>query len=95
MQLSGITNQVRQGGVCIRHGAKVKRCSSEGCRNNAQTGGECKRHGARVNICISEVCISVCSRRWSAPEASGKSLVGRGYCKVGVIREPMPEPLFL
>eukprot|EP00985_Skeletonema_marinoi_P011462 scaffold5463_cov155-Skeletonema_marinoi.AAC.3 len=92
MQLSRIINQVRQGGVCIRHGAKakVKRCSSERCRNNAQIGGECKRHGARVNICSSEGCIlfvhtgGVCRRH-----------LGRGYCKVGVNPEPMPEPLFL
>ena len=35
-----------KGGVCIRHGAKVKRCSSEGCTNQAQNGGVCKRDGA-------------------------------------------------
>jgi len=29
------------------HGAKVKRCSSEGCTDVAQNGGVCMRHGAK------------------------------------------------
>ena len=29
------------GGVCIRHGAKVKRCSSEGCTSVARGREEC------------------------------------------------------
>eukprot|EP00984_Skeletonema_dohrnii_P024947 scaffold14090_cov83-Skeletonema_dohrnii-CCMP3373.AAC.3 len=48
--------QIRQeleesGGVCIRHGAQVKRklCSSEGRTNQAQRGGVCIRHGAKSN----------------------------------------------
>ena len=35
----------------MRHGAKVKRCSSEGCTNVAQIGGVCIRHGARHKRC--------------------------------------------
>jgi hypothetical protein len=35
--------------VCIRHGAKIKRCSSEGCTNQTQKGGVCRRHGAYHN----------------------------------------------
>ena len=31
---------------CVRHGAKVKLCSSEGCTNYAQRGGLCRRHSA-------------------------------------------------
>jgi hypothetical protein len=31
----------------MRHGAKVKRCSSEGCTNKAKRGGVCIRHGAK------------------------------------------------
>ena len=31
------------------HGAKVKRCSSEGCTNQAKQRGVCKRHGAYRN----------------------------------------------
>ncbi len=33
----------------MRHGVKVKRCSSEGCTNQAQRRGVCKRHGAYHN----------------------------------------------
>jgi hypothetical protein len=33
----------------MRHGAKVKQCSSEGCKNIAQKGGVCRRHGAYRN----------------------------------------------
>jgi len=45
----GCTNQVQNGGVCRRHGAKVKRCSSVGCTKQAQKGGVCIRHGAHHN----------------------------------------------
>ena len=31
----------------MRHGAKVKQCSSERCTNYAQKGGVCVRHGAK------------------------------------------------
>ena len=30
----------------MKHGAYVKRCSSEGCANYAVKGGVCRRHGA-------------------------------------------------
>ncbi len=45
----GCTNQVKQGGVCIRHGAKVKRmeCSVDKCTNPVQKGGVCTEHGAK------------------------------------------------
>ena len=47
----GCVNQVRKGGVCIRHGAKVKRkirtCNTEGCANQVRKGGVCIRHGAK------------------------------------------------
>ncbi len=29
----GCTSRAERGGVCIRHGAKVKRCNREGCTN--------------------------------------------------------------
>ena len=38
---NGCTNVVQRGGVCTRHGAKVKRCSGEGCTNVAVQGGVC------------------------------------------------------
>ncbi len=34
--------------MCIKHGAKVKRCNSEGCTNHVQKGGVCIKHGAKV-----------------------------------------------
>ena len=46
----GCSNQVVQGGVCRRHGAKKKQklCNYFGgmCTNLAVRGGVCKRHGA-------------------------------------------------
>ena len=32
----------------MRHGAQVKRCSSDGCTSHAKKGGVCIRHGAKV-----------------------------------------------
>ena len=52
----GCTNRVYKGGVCKRHGAKVKLCSTEGCTNHAKKGGVCVRHGAPVKQCIIEGC---------------------------------------
>ena len=37
--------------VCIKHGAKVKLCSSIGCANKVFIGGVCKRHGAKTKRC--------------------------------------------
>jgi methylthioribose-1-phosphate isomerase len=50
----GCTNQSKQGGVCRRHGAKVKckQCSSDGCTNLAQKGGVCQKHGANKRCSI-------------------------------------------
>ena len=36
--------------VCVRHGAKLKRCSREGCTNIALRGGVCWRHGAKEGV---------------------------------------------
>jgi hypothetical protein len=35
--------------VCIRHGAKVKLCSSDGCINQVIKGGVCVKHGQTSN----------------------------------------------
>jgi hypothetical protein len=42
--------------VCIKHGAQVKRCSSEGCTKYAKKGGVCMKHGATAKRCSSEGC---------------------------------------
>ena len=43
------TNQSVQNGVCVRHGAKVKRriCTSPGCNNVVISKGVCIKHGAK------------------------------------------------
>ena len=38
------TNQAAKGGVCVTHGAVVKRCSHEGCTYLAVKGGVCTQH---------------------------------------------------
>jgi hypothetical protein len=44
-------------GVCITHGAKVKRCIFEGCTKYAQKGGVCITHGAKKHKrCSSQGC---------------------------------------
>jgi len=47
--------------MCIKHGAKVKRCSSEGCNNQAKKGGVCIKHGAKYirKRCSSEGCKNI------------------------------------
>ncbi|KAK1748071.1 hypothetical protein QTG54_000010, partial [Skeletonema marinoi] len=75
-------NQARARGVCIRHGAKVKRCSSEGCTNQARSGGMCIRHRAKdkAKKCSSEGCTNpaqnggVCKRH----EAKVKICINEG-----------------
>jgi len=37
---------VQKGGVCVQHGASLKRCGHKGCTNYARKGGVCIRHGA-------------------------------------------------
>ena len=39
-------------GVCMRHGAKVKLCSIEGCTNQAQKGGVCEGAQTREEVHI-------------------------------------------
>ena len=45
-------------GVCTRHGAKVKRCSTEECTNKVfdEGVGVCIRHGAKIIRCSTEGC---------------------------------------
>ena len=70
-------------GVCIRHGAEVKKrkkCSVEGCTNQARgMGGICIRHGAKEDthkICSVEGCTNksrkggVCDRHGTRPKCS-------------------------
>ena len=60
----GCTNHVVKGGVCNKHGAKVKVkfCSSDGCTNKAYSGGVCNRHGATKKLCSTEGCTNEAKR---------------------------------
>lgn len=42
-------NQVVQGGLCIRHGAKRKICSVEGCNKHVKMNGRCSTHNRGIN----------------------------------------------
>jgi hydroxymethylpyrimidine/phosphomethylpyrimidine kinase len=64
--------------VCIKHGAKRKSCSSEGCTNIVIKGGVCWRHGAKKKLCSSEGCTNI--------------VVKGGVCKRhGACRNPNDE----
>ena len=39
----------------MKHGAKVKACSHEGCTNYVQQGGVCIKHGVPVKNCIHDI----------------------------------------
>ena len=52
----GCIQYAQKGGVCIKHGAKVKICMHEGCTNKVQKGGVCWRHGER-KVCSHDECI--------------------------------------
>ena len=53
----GCTNQVVKAGVCVPHGAKVKRCTHhEGCTNQVVKRGVCITHGAKQKQCSHEGC---------------------------------------
>jgi len=51
MHLQRVYQHSSKGGVCITHGAPVKRCSFEGCTNFVIQGGFCRRHGAVTKRC--------------------------------------------
>jgi hypothetical protein len=40
----------------MKHRAKHKYCSAEGCTNQVQNGGVYMKHGAKVKLCSAEGC---------------------------------------
>jgi hypothetical protein len=60
------TNQIVQGDVCIRHGARRKLCTytkdGVGCTSYAHKGGVCTLHGAKKKRCISVGCTNQARR---------------------------------
>ena len=89
--------------MCIKHGAKTKQCSSEGCTNLAQRGGVCVRHGAKTKRCSSEGCTSkawkggVCAKHGAksklcSSEGCTNKALRRGVCwRHGGKRTPHDE----
>ena len=47
----------------MKHGAKVKRCSREGCTNKAVKGGVCKKHGVAMMDVQNELKMEECVLR--------------------------------
>ncbi len=56
----------------MKHGAKVKRCSSEGCTKFAQKGGVCIRHGAKHERCRTEGCTNQVRNELNTNDAAVK-----------------------
>jgi hypothetical protein len=56
--------------VCIKHGAKVKQCSNEGCTNHAKKGGVCVKHGATQKR-------KECSIEGCTNQANGRGMCNR------------------
>jgi hypothetical protein len=54
--VEGCEKNSKKGGVCIAHGAVMKRCSVEGCGNGSLKGGVCITHGAITKRCSVEGC---------------------------------------
>ena len=54
----GCTSLARNGGLCLRHGARRTRgtCSHKGCANLVQNLGLCFKHGAKYPECSHEGC---------------------------------------
>ena len=91
----GCTKCAIRGGVCVQHGAKVKRCGREGCNNQAQKGGVCMKHGAKVKAkkrCCKEGCTNhakkggVCVKHGAKVKRCGREgcnnqAVQGGVCK--------------
>jgi len=47
--VDGCENQPKKNGVCVKHGAVMKRCNVNGCENQSVKNGVCRKHGAVVN----------------------------------------------
>lgn len=81
-RVPGCLNRYQQGGLCIKHGAKVKICTFEGCTNHAKVRGVCVRHGADITkwkkYCSFEGCSNVSVRKGVCVKHGAK--VKRKFC---------------
>ena len=57
----------------MRHGAKVKLCSTDGCTNQVVRGGVCIQHGA-IKRCSKEVCAAGMGLRLGSKHAAVKDV---------------------
>ena len=50
-KIDGCSNFSQIGGICVKHGAKIKRykCKIDGCSNKSKKSGVCIKHGAKTN----------------------------------------------
>ena len=60
--------------VCIKHGAKRKRCCVENCTNQAQNNNVCVKHGAKVEYprCSFENCTKFAQKNNLCKRHGGK-----------------------
>ena len=49
-------NYPKKDGLCVKHGAVLKRCSVQDCDNYPQKGGLCVKHGAVLKRCSVQDC---------------------------------------
>ena len=49
-KIDGCENNVVQNGICISHGASVKKCKFENCEKHVQKNGLCHRHRIEVDL---------------------------------------------
>jgi len=98
----GCSNHVQIKGVCVKHGAKVKRCKHEGCTNQVVNGGRCVKHGAKKYryTCKHEGCSTWAETGGFCRKHGGKKKIclhegcnnqakSKGVCfKHGAIRKP-------
>jgi hypothetical protein len=72
----------------VRHGAKVKLCSSDGCTNYAQRGGVCVRHGATwtKGKCSSDGCTNYAQRGGVCVRHGAKVVCSSEGCTNQVVR---------
>ena len=91
----------------MKHGAKVKLCSSDGCTNQVIKGGVCVKHGAKKELkrCSSDGCTNqaqkggVCIkhgakyiRKQCSSEECTNQVVKKGVCwRHGANRNPNDE----
>jgi hypothetical protein len=90
--VSGCSNRVVQGGLCISHGAKRKTCNHPGCTKNVKKAGFCSTHGPARKRCENIGCDKVAvqggkciahgaKKKPCSHEGCSKQAIMSGMCK--------------